>query len=328
MYIPILNTLRGVAALAVVLFHFIFASGYINDSVLRSIFNYGELGVTVFFVISGIVIPLTMINSEYQIKDFYSFFKKRIIRVEIPFFASIILSISYLIVREFIPSTTGQSLFPSLELIIYNIFYLVPFVDGAKWINPVYWTLAIEFQYYLALSALMPLLIQKKASFRIFFYLLVTGSSVFVPIQLFLWAPIFMAGIVYILFIKEIINKTEFITVLIICTIMIFLHHSIDILLTVIVTLFIVHIFTNYNPKVGSFFGEISYSLYLIHIIIGTSFINLMSHFFTDPYQKCIVLIMSLFISIFSAYIFNLYIEKPSKKLSSKVKYSKEYTGS
>ncbi len=39
-YIPILNILRGIAALLVVLFHFVITTtGYIKDDILRSIFS-------------------------------------------------------------------------------------------------------------------------------------------------------------------------------------------------------------------------------------------------------------------------------------------------
>ena len=66
-----LDCLRGIASIAVVLFHFTF--GY--DNGLKSFnanhiyFTYGRMGVQLFFLISGFVILMTLDNSK-NIKDF------------------------------------------------------------------------------------------------------------------------------------------------------------------------------------------------------------------------------------------------------------------
>jgi len=324
-YLPVLNILRGIAALLVVLFHFVTTTtGYVEDEIIRNIFSYGDLGVTIFFVISGIVIPFSMIKKDYKISNLFSFLKKRMIRVEIPFLASMILGILYLIARDYVPSSYGPSLVPSVETIIYNIFYLVPFNEGVKWINPVYWTLAIEFQYYIFLSLFMPLLMQKKILFRFFFYIMICVAILLVPEQLFLWFPIFMIGISYVLNIYNYINKIEYFLLLLVSCSMILIYHGTGIALTSIITILIVHFFTNYTSKIGNFFGNISYSLYLLHTITGTVFINFMSHHFTEPYQKFIVILGGIILSLFSAYLFYKYVEKPSKVLSSKIKYNKQ----
>ena len=57
--LPTLDALRGVASLAVMWFHFTLQPYLSNDAIRRS-GKYGWLGVEVFFVVSGFVIPYTM----------------------------------------------------------------------------------------------------------------------------------------------------------------------------------------------------------------------------------------------------------------------------
>ncbi|MFN6038957.1 MAG: acyltransferase family protein, partial [Bacteroidota bacterium] len=142
--------LRGVAATLVCFYHFIYTTtDYFTNKILLSMSSYGKYGVQMFFVISGIVIPISMINGKYNYSSIFKFFAKRMLRIEIPFIVSIILAIIYLNLRNFIPTSYKIDLTPSFSDFILHLGYLVPFFDNAKWINPVYWTLGIEFQYYL-----------------------------------------------------------------------------------------------------------------------------------------------------------------------------------
>ncbi len=78
--------LRGVAALAVVLFHF---RGAVNETagdwiwpVFEKLFSYGYLGVDIFFVISGLVIPLSVRNAKHTPGFLLRFAVRRSIRLD------------------------------------------------------------------------------------------------------------------------------------------------------------------------------------------------------------------------------------------------------
>ena len=73
----------------------------------------------------------------------------------------------------------------------------------------------------------------------------------------------------------------------------------------------------NYKYAALYFIGEISYSLYLIHIPVSTFFIDKVHTFIGNP---IILFGGSLVVSILAAYIFNMIIERPSIKLSKLIK--------
>jgi peptidoglycan/LPS O-acetylase OafA/YrhL len=69
-YITIINSLRGLAALGVCVFHLVCFTPYpINNIALYDFFFYGKKGVEVFFIISGIVIPLSLYKYQYKLSQ-------------------------------------------------------------------------------------------------------------------------------------------------------------------------------------------------------------------------------------------------------------------
>jgi len=322
--IPVIVTLRGVAALMVCLYHFICTTtDYFDHELLLNVFNYGKKGVQVFFIISGIVIPYSMLKANYTHALFKNFILKRFIRIEPPYLLAVVVGITYTIVRGFIPSSNDIDLVPSVRDTFLHIAYLIPFVDGARWINPVFWTLAIEFQYYLFLALIFPLVNSKNnklskwlfAAIIIFLPFTYHSSSFFIQ-----WASLFGLGIFYILYLFKKYTVYEYLLLSLICAISVFINLGWVDLLVGVITLSVIHLVPNYKSKLGEFFGQISYSLYLLHSIIGAAFINFMTHKFNEPYQKFFVVLAGLLISIISAYLFWRIIERPSQKIAQKIK--------
>ena len=87
-----------------------------------------------------------------------------------------------------------------------------------------------------------------------------------------------------------------------------------------LLTVAAIHFFKNFTFNYGKRLGNISYSLYLLHTLIGGAFVNVMSHKFTLPYQKFIVILLGVLISLASAAIFYRFIEKPSQQYTKKIK--------
>lgn len=325
--LPIIDTLRGVAALSVCLFHYICKTiDYVKNETVLGIFEYGHYGVQMFFIISGIVIPVSMIIGNYQYASWLQFLKKRFVRIEPPYLISILIAVAYLYIRNFIPSVSNpDNLVPSFSTVFFHLGYLVPFIEGVKWINPVYWTLAIEFQYYLCLSLMFPLLLSNDLKQRILFYALLCLPSFF-PIlrsSLFIlhWLPLFLMGILYAMWRFEKIKLAEYAVVSLFCAFLVVHYIGVIDLVVGVLTLGLIYFFEDFKNPVTKFFGDISYSVYLVHTITGAPVINLLSHKYREPYQQFLVISLGIAIAIGSAYLMYRFVELPSKRWASQIKY-------
>ena len=69
-HIPVFDHLRGMAALAVCLFHFTCGNPeFLSPSdPIRGVGSFGWLGVEAFFVISGFVIPYSLYLRSYRLR--------------------------------------------------------------------------------------------------------------------------------------------------------------------------------------------------------------------------------------------------------------------
>lgn len=321
-HILIINSLRGLAATAVCFFHFVCTTqDYVHNPFLLDAFHYGQKGVQLFFIISGIVIPLSMIKSNYSLTGWKNFMLKRFIRIEPPYLAAVAIGIAYLILRNYIPGTVAVDLTPSTKEIVLHLGYLIPFFEGTHWVNEVFWTLAVEFQYYLALSLLFPLLLSNKLILRFLFYVLFIGAGFLGTNYEFFthWAPYFLVGIIYILMRKSIISTVEFWAVAIaLVPCIYYLLGPVDLGIA-ICALLVIHYFSNFKTKLTLFLGKISYSLYLLHSIVGAAFVNYLSHRFTEPYQKFLVISAGFAVSVGAAYLLYRFIEKPTHAYAKKI---------
>jgi len=165
-FIPEIDGLRFFAIATVVIFHLNTAfSREIGLSVNESIeilggkntFSLGgilirlDLGVKVFFAISGFILALPFLKALNENKkvNVVSYFKRRLTRLEPPFIISLVIFALVHIVLFHEKVATVISHF------IVGLFYTHGFVYGdPNFINPVTWSLETEAQFYI----LVPLL--------------------------------------------------------------------------------------------------------------------------------------------------------------------------
>lgn len=321
--ISAIDQLRGIASFSVCMYHIICTTiGFIHTPWILSLFSYGKFGVQVFFVISGFVIPYSLIKGGYNLKSMHLFLFKRFIRIEPPYVFAIIVALIYVYVREYIPGTNDINIKPTTRDLLLHFGYLIPFFENAKWLNDVFWTLAVEFQYYLLISILIPIFIHKLIYIRLLGYALIYMLGFFIMDARFItfWGPLFLIGISYCLFYFEKIKLIEFILIQIPSIAFIYLYINVESLIFGYCTLLIIIIYPNFKTKITNYLGQISYSLYLIHCLSGVLFVNLASHFVDSIPMKLLVIIGGILISIISAQVMYILIEKPSKMYSSKIK--------
>jgi len=78
-----IDVLRGIASLAVCWFHL--TNSYAQGSVAQLSGQYGWLGVEVFFVLSGFIIPHAMYSSNYELRSGWKIYiAKRLLRLDPP----------------------------------------------------------------------------------------------------------------------------------------------------------------------------------------------------------------------------------------------------
>lgn len=288
-----LDALRGLAALMVVFFHFTWGR---PDSHVN--FNVGNMGVELFFIISGFVIFMSL----SQIQTGAEFIISRFCRLYPTYWAS--LTFTFILINIYYHYTIID--FPKLTLTDYLVnlsmfqfFFSVPNVDES------YWTLTIELLFYLFMFLLFKTnLLKQITNIGLSLCLLLVILSHFFwneSIQhLFKWIPLcsylplFMAGILFYKIISELQFNIKNYSLVIVCFVLQFLLFkttgreiffsatSYALMLSLFMLLFIgvsskrFH-FIAIAPLM--FIGKISFALYLIHTFIA---INLLFPFLID----------------------------------------------
>src|SRR5260221_1098387 len=193
-----IEALRGLAALAVAWHHFTNGIGLIGDGWLKASGAYGYLGVEIFFVISGFIIPYSMIRGGYLFPtSIPTFLLKRLVRLEPPYLASILVAIALSYLSASTPWYRGNPPEINSVQLVSHIGYLTPIL-GCQWLNPVFWSLAIEFQYYLLVSVVYPLVASESRALRYASLGALCLSAIAIPAPLFVakYLPLFALGII------------------------------------------------------------------------------------------------------------------------------------
>ena len=154
-----LDALRGMAALAVCWFHLTAGGKHLPAEWLASASSYGHLGVAVFFVLSGFVIPWSLRRTPVTAGAYASFLGKRLLRLHPPFVAACLLVVGLNAVSLHLPGYRGM--LPSNYLLtlsqpLASDFFLVTGIRGQEWILVVAWTLALEVQFYVLAGLVAP----------------------------------------------------------------------------------------------------------------------------------------------------------------------------
>lgn len=322
-----IDVLRGLAALMVCFFHF---SNGINDflpqtNVLRIISAWGYLGVEIFFIISGFVISYSLFKRNYTIHSFGIFFLKRIIRIEPPYLISIVLAITLKYLSAFITGNSENVFQFDFTNTLLHLGYLCAFFKQ-DWILPVYWTLAIEFQFYFFIAITYPFFIINKKKYVFYGFLVLINMPLLLGYTsneyVFHHIPYFSLGIVFCrtLFMDK--SYVEYWIGMLFLLGEIFYIHGLPPFLVSIAAL-LVMLFVTRGYAVFTFLGKISFSLYLVHLLVGTRILNLSINYTEDSALRTLLIFVAIGASILSAYIYYLIVEKPFIDLSKKLEYKK-----
>jgi peptidoglycan/LPS O-acetylase OafA/YrhL len=315
-----IDLLRGVAALMVVVYHFVAFPGRFSDfGLLQKVASLGHFGVQIFFVISGFVIPNSMFNAKYKFKDIGRFMLKRLVRLEPPYIVSIIFCILLAYASLLSPYYRGKPPEISLPQVLLHLGYLNTYFKY-DWLNVVYWSLAIEFQFYLVMAFLFPLLIYQKRDINLILWMAICALALLFPEKEFIFrhAPFFSFGVILFLFKRGRISKFNALLFIGLNSILCFYTENLYYSLFGLGSCLIIAI-TSIRNSVGIFLGSISYSVYLLHAPIGQRIINFSENFIHNQYLLLVVVILSILIVLTLSYVYFLIVEWPSQILSKKI---------
>jgi len=197
-----LDLLRLIAALGVVLAHWTWSPEWVHANFqgnpmevfgnLSQLSRYGFLGVPISFMISGAVVIRSAIN-----KNPVDFLKARAVRILPLYYLALSISagVKFIFGEESVSSIIRDS--------VKSALLVVP-ISGANWLNPVFWTLSLEVQFYLIIvcAVLFFKIIKISDCFIPFAFLAlcfipqIVAIPIFSSLQLIAYLPFFLIGIV------------------------------------------------------------------------------------------------------------------------------------
>lgn len=310
-----LTIARGIASVIVVVSHSLRAAevpGVGDVSPLLMFFDVGSFAVVVFLVLSGVSLYLSHDRQNQsngmQAKSVCIFYVKRICRIWPAFVFSLV---AYLLFRGVFQNHYGAPTghwiemqflgdFTSTDLAAY-LFLCSNFFGSADRFNNAYWSLPIEFQFYL----LFPLLILTLSKFGIY-YLAAICIALFSArywlderyALLFTLIPAFIGGIMAVHISKYLNWRLPLVVGIVLCMLVFaaasgFTHlwyqkfsfpifddlwNQYVILGVLIVSILLIteDVVSGAAQRILHYLGEISYSMYLYHnLFIGAAFLLL-----------------------------------------------------
>jgi peptidoglycan/LPS O-acetylase OafA/YrhL len=170
-YISELDSVRAIAALCVMMLHFLPALRSDNVFVLflKKYHSFFQFGVPIFFVLSGFLISRILLKSKYEDNYFKNFYIKRSLRI-FPLYYLICILI-FFVFPYFInnsPKVNFNEFWPNL-IYLQNIFisFHIPYYGPNH-----FWSLSVEEHFYLIWPIVIYYLDFNKIKFLIFILLI------------------------------------------------------------------------------------------------------------------------------------------------------------
>jgi hypothetical protein len=346
------DALRGIAAAAVVGFHFY---GGISEAFTRQVFfqplhwlfAHGNAGVEIFFVISGFVIAYSLRSARITPRFAGLFLVRRSIRLDPPYWATIVLAILVMLAANHFRPERLLPL-PSLSQLALHVLYL-QHIAGDGSIVEVFWTLCLEVQFYLSFAVLLGMAqsiagMGRAGTFAgpaplLGFFGPLTAVSLAIQFQL-LASPwpglmlkfwyLFQLGVLIYWALNGNVPSVWLYAYLALLAGFLGCRFSVECLVGILTGLSIflagklgrLESWLNIAPL--QYLGRISYSLYLVHTVVGCPFVYFLRDKFAGPQASPGTLlwlfILACGVSIGVADVFYRFIERSSMRLSKRLK--------
>ncbi|CAA6821202.1 MAG: Unknown protein [uncultured Thiotrichaceae bacterium] len=309
-----LDALRGLAALAVVFYHYFYRYDTLyqhDDNIAVKWAQFGHFGVELFFMVSGFVIFWTL----HRVKAPLDFIVSRFSRLYPTYWVS--LAFTYMIISVFGLSGREVPLTEALgNMLMFHQYLGIEHVDG------VYWTLTVELTFYFWVFCLFLMNSLSKVEYV---FITMVGFSVLdglgylnIPKPVYAafilkYISFFLAGICFYKITHDMkANKTWVILGMsLLSTIAVYSYGEFLLFCFFYIIFYLASSgnlrFLTYKPLV--LLGSISYPLYLIHQNLGYVVINAFYQFKWHPLAG---ILLALVLSVIVAYVLARFVEKPA----------------
>ncbi|HEO8932587.1 TPA: acyltransferase [Serratia marcescens] len=307
--------LRGIAALVVILYHTNHKTIHLGMQA-DNVFSWGEIGVDIFFIISGFIM---MLVTEKQISKL-KFFKDRVTRI-IPAYwtVTLIALIAFLLAPSLVNSSGG-------ETGVVQSFTLIKIPYDIKFLVQNGWTLTFEFFFYIILAFFINQERVRKLGFSLLAFIIIDMlfATINKDAESFLNDPIkyeFIFGAsLYLILSGTLREKLTGIAFIIIAalsaTSMSFtytrtIEAGLPALIFVLTIISIERVLISHKDKVKPmlYLGEISYSLYLVHPFVIQA-IAIAAKKIKYLQNTSVFFLLVIVVSIIASHVFYMIIEK------------------
>jgi peptidoglycan/LPS O-acetylase OafA/YrhL len=294
------------------LFHFTNNGWLPKDHWMTSVGWYGHLGVRAFFVMSGFVVPFAMWRGGYTGQAFFSFMARRLARLYPPYAISVCIAAI---------CAAGPGAHLSAGALAAHAFYLNDLV-GTPWLMEVYWTLAIEVQFYIAVAIVWRVVAYGR-SWPFVGLSIATIAVLFLPWpvrSLPTFGPYFLLGIAAFRWHGEIGSRIVNGAVAALAAVAIWRIDGISAVCAVLLPLALLAL-PKTVPRWSRFLGDMSYSLYLFHLVTGAALLSALGALPLSTNLRAALVFVALAISIAAAWIAFRLIEAPAMQLAKRFAY-------
>ncbi len=319
--VPFFENAKVFSAICLSLFHFLQHTDHSGNLIdnpsdwLKFLIQLLFATVFIFFIISGYVIPAHMSKTSYRIQNLGVFLSKRFIRIYIPFLACVV---GYLALDFLFKWYNHLPFVFELKRFLANISFTATFTK-CTFYNPIFWTLAIEIQFYIFIALVYPLLDRIKSQFSFItlgFLIAISGWFLTDHRLLFEYLPMIFSG--YFLFMHS-ENKIDFkVAVFIILLQLIAIAFIFNLLISIVLGLFFVLYFMNFKKILFPSLAIKTYSFYLFHGLFGGTFLYFSARHVESTFSIILVLILAVIFSILGSWVTFYLFEKPALRLSKK----------
>ncbi|WP_303166756.1 acyltransferase [Phascolarctobacterium sp.] len=350
------NSLRGIAAMIVLISHYfdvfytrpaavheLLHISHISDShagmeFLYKIFNfctsisYGHLGVAIFFLISGFVIPFSMDKYPPPRK----FALNRVLRIYPTYSMALCITVLCIYINSVVYNSefTIQVMHFIKQIFLVRDLFWIPSIDGVSW------TLEIELKFYM-ISVLFYYFFRQKVYSLIMACICILCSILFVNVNfeeiVHIQKHIVLLDgpIILFMFIGSVFNFMfrDMITYKLGASLILLMlwafNYTID--NNIMFAAFKSSMFFNYslaliifwlcyykrnsfkNNKILDFLADISFPLYAVHGVMGYS---ILEFFVLNHWNIYLGVVFTILIVMTTAYLLHRYVEVPTVSLS------------